>query len=156
VKQGRSRQFTSGIVNTLDRNLDSRFPFFETDDPKGWEVIDEYYRMKQIDYYRHRTGKGWHWLSPVVMTKQEWSAFHSALKHINPDCPMITLRVEPNKYPYEDEIWKVGQAFYCQPPQRLSASMCAWLNGEFGTFFKGDVKGTLQYVRYPLPEPITP
>ena len=107
MKKNRSNKYTTGICNTF-RDSELRVLFFELDrehliyEPE----IHKLYKDNELDYLVHRTGSmGLHFLSPTLMTKERWKEIMRCYKHINPKCPMTTLRVKPNKYPDEDGIW---------------------------------------------------
>lgn len=152
LKKNRSNIYTKGLSCTIqDSNL--RFPFFEIDlDHSVWlETVIHHYNKHKLDVLIHRTGKGWHFLSPTLITKEEWREFHKPIKHINPTCPMTTLRMLPNKYPNEMEIW-CNNVYYSHNNRNInSEELCNILNKTFNSHLKGDYKTKLIFVMYPLP-----
>lgn len=155
MKKGRSHIFTTGVCDILDSNRDKRFCFFELDEVGNRDhfirVLKAYSDM-YLDVLVHRTGRGWHFLSPTVVTLQKWQEFHSRLKDLNKKCPMTTLRTEANKYPDEHTVWGIAMAeFYGDDANKNSYTMARYLNETFGCNFKGDLAGNIKVVRYPLP-----
>ena len=134
---------------------DARFCLFELDEvgkTDKWFPILQAYADMYLDVLVHRTGRGWHWLSPTIVTKDQWKQFHARIKHINRECPMLTMRMEPNKYPNESTIWYISSAFmYGDDAKRNSKNFATYLNKLFGCNFKGDVEGDIELVHYPLP-----
>lgn len=154
LKLNRSNKYTRGLVVTMHDNP-YRFFFFELD--LNWQGY-AFGRVKQtyinhgLDLLIHRTGAGWHFLSPTLISKDEWKAFHQELKDLNKKCPMTTLRIEPNKYPDEKDIWYICDYFYCRFHDRPnSIELSQLLNKWFETKFEGTLKTDLKLVRYPLP-----
>jgi hypothetical protein len=156
LKKNRSNVYTKGITINANDN-DNRYVFFELDlDHKRFfsDVIHAY-RDYGFDYLCHRTGNGYHFISPCVVTKEEWKQFHSELKHINKKCPMTTLRWIPNKYPNESEIWFLSEYWKDECPiHAISIEMADLLNHTFGSEFVGDMHTKIEFVTYPLPFPL--
>lgn len=154
LKLNRSNTYTRGLVVTMHDNP-YRFFFFEIDRPFEDQVFEEIVRLYKthgMDLLIHRTGNGWHFLSPTLISHDEWKAFHEELKHINKKCPMTTLRIEPNKYPQEQEVWYINDAYYCRFHDRPnSVELAQLLNHWFDTKFEGTISTDLKKVRYPLP-----
>ena len=153
LKHDRSNRFTQGIVCTL-KDSKSRFCFFEIDlaDQHYGDAVLAQYRLFKLDVLWHRTGNGRHFLSPTCVSKEIWKAFMEPLKHINPKCPMTTLRIKPNKYPNEEQIWYNYAYFTNRNLSRNSQEMCRLLNRLFHTSFLGNVQTELKFVWYPLPK----
>jgi len=154
MKKNRSNKFTQGIVITNYTN-NKRFLFFELDKPLNQahfsRVVDVYLRFG-CDVLIHRSGNGWHFISPTLLDLQEWREAIKALKDINKKCPMTTLRWIPNKYPNESEIWYNNE--YRRDPnnfRRNSDEFSKLLNHVFHSRFTGLVQTELKFVRYPLP-----
>ena len=84
MKKNRSNKFTQGIVITNNTN-DKRFLFFELDKPFNFEdhhkVYDVYLRFG-LDLIIHRTGNGWHFLSPTLIDLETWKEAMKVLKEI--------------------------------------------------------------------------
>ena len=151
---------TDGICTTFeDEQLDdSRLLFFEIDGllsevAQDVETVLLQYVTNGMDVFMHRTGKGFHFISPTIIGKVQWKRIMENLKHINPKCPMTTMRWKPNKYPNEKEVWFSGKAHYEEKRERVnSIEMCNLLNKTFGTHFNGDISSTPKRVKYPLPQ----
>ena len=154
MKKNRSNKFTQGIVITNHTN-NYRFLFFELDKPLNElhfsQIIDVYLRFG-CDVLIHRTGNGWHFLSPTLLDLRSWKEAMKQLRDINKKCPMTTLRWIPNKYPQESEIWYHNE-YRINPHNiwRNSDEFSKLLNQVFHTQFTGTVKTELKFVRYPLP-----
>jgi len=150
---------TDGICITSKDSDNLRLFFFELDGAmsevhEDIESVIGQYVENQMDFFMHRTGKGFHFISPTLITKQRWKNIMEKLKHINPKCPMTTLRWKPNKYPNEKEVWFTGKAHYCdteRQPMVNSKQMCNLLNTTFGTYFRGEIDFEPKRVKYPLP-----
>ncbi len=154
-KKNRSNRFTNGLAITNKTN-DARFFFFETDRPFNKEHFDrlvDVYRHFELDVVVHRTGNGWHWLSPTLLSKKGWKTVMDNVKDINTKCPMTTLRIEPNKYPNEKDIWFTTSVWYNADQHIYSNSieLANELNVWFKTKFRGFMNTELKFVRYPLP-----
>ena len=78
----------------------------------------------------------------------------SVVKDVNTKCPMITLRIEPNKYPNENEIWYSNDCgYHCECPQLANSdALVNRLNFWFGTDFVGELPTILRFIKYPLPK----
>ena len=87
-----------------------------------------------------------------MIDKIYWKYLHKDLRHINPDCPMLTLRVQPNKYPNEDLVWYNSHVVNeLAPTEQNNLQVCNYLNKIFGSKFFGTGAGEMKTVRYPLP-----
>jgi len=154
LKKNRSDKYTKGIAITNNSN-DLRFPFFDLDFDfqSSFGVVEYNYRDIGLDYLIHRTGNGYHFISPTLLNKEEWKEFHEPIKRINPECPQTTLRWLPNKYPDENDVWFIAKPVYSnQCFYRNSYEMCCLLNTTFGSDFRGAIETDLKFVRYPLPK----
>lgn len=154
LKKNRHGPWTRGLAITNHSN-DQRFCFFEIDNPFNplifYEIIDTYRRFG-LDLCIHRSGHGIHFLSPTLVSKEVWKGFHVTLKHINPKCPMTTLRIHANKYPDEAAIWFSGiQCHYFNYDRRNSIELSQLINKWFESQFTRDIHTDLKFVRYPLP-----
>ena len=115
------------------------------------KVMDVYQRFG-CDLIVHRTGNGWHFLSPTLLSLRDWKEAMTELKDINPKCPQSTLRWIPNKYPNESEIWfSFEHRNNTHNIRRNSTELSQLLNKTFKTDFMGEVTTELKFVRYPLP-----
>ena len=154
MKKNRSNKFTQGIVITNHTN-ELRFLFFEIDKPLNQahmsKVIDVYQRFG-CDLLIHRTGNGWHFLSPNLHDLQKWKEAMTQLRDINKKCPMTTLRWIPNKHPNEDQIWFTNE-YRIDPNniRRNSHELSQLLNHVFKTPFEGTITTELKMPWYPLP-----
>ena len=96
MKKNRSNIFTDGICNTLKDDKNLKMVFFEFDDKNldGFYVTtrdghDEYMKIKntyekfELDYFIHRTGNGYHFLSPTLIDRILYKKFMNVLKDIN-------------------------------------------------------------------------
>ena len=121
-------QFTIGLVNLpilLDLNnkpvkvLDikkqkmkyatipnMRYPYFELDSSRGMNPVLQSYKERNIPVYVHRTMRGYHFLSTVAMQTDDYLAWIKPLMHFNPKCPMVTLRIKPNKWIGESKVFQ--------------------------------------------------
>jgi len=155
LKNNRSSRFTSGLVCTIADHPDKRLFFFELDKEhrEFYQEICTLYEMEELDYIVHRTGGGgFHFISPTMIDKIYWKYLHKDLRHINPDCPMLTLRVQPNKYPNEDLVWYNSHCVNeLAPTEQNNLQVCQYLNKIFGVKFLGTGAGEMKTVRYPLP-----
>lgn len=84
-----------------------RYPMFETDDKtkEHFDIMLEHYKVWNIPVYYHESMRGWHWLSVKPMHQSSYETFINEIKYINPDCPLTTIRIKPNKWIDEDKIW---------------------------------------------------
>lgn len=131
--------FTTGIVNLpilLDNNTnkpimeynqdkkrfkykviqDMRYPFFELDtkDEKPlYKVLDAYAHL-DIPVYVHETMRGYHFLSLHKLHKIEYAEWIRPLMKLNPKCPMVTLRIKPNKWIGEKEVFRKGNIIHSE------------------------------------------
>ena len=154
MKKNRSNKFTQGIVITNNTN-NLRFLFFELDkplNPTHFSLILDVYQRFGCDVLIHRTGNGWHFLSPTLLDIPTWKEAMSQLRHINKKCPMTTLRWIHGKYPNESEIWFTSQhRDNTHNIRRNSLELSQLLNKTFKTDFEGIIETELKFVRYPLP-----
>ena len=154
MKPNRSNKFTTGLCNTFS-DSELRCFFFELDKEhlEHYDTVIDVFDDYELDYILHKTGSGgYHWISPTMITKLQWREMMSQVRHINPKCPMTTLRVEPNKHPNEDMIWYTCMQSNWKGNIKLnSREMCFYLNKIFGTQLTGEIPTTLKIVRYPLP-----
>lgn len=97
---------------TLRPKLNSnwRYLFWEIDNQDEellYEVL-EIYRFMKLPVYVHKTMRGYHFLSvkPIQDNVFQWCI--SNIRRTNIKYPPLTLRIKPNKYPNEKEIWNEG------------------------------------------------
>lgn len=154
MKPNRTNVFTQGVCDIIANDKDRRLCLFEIDsfNPNDIKRIEANYQEYGLDVLKHRTQMGFHYLSPSIVSRDTQKAFHGAIKDINPECPMTTLRIEPNKYPNEADIWFASAvAKNASNASRNSTEMCDLLNRIWGVDFRGSQKGSIKLVRYPLP-----
>ncbi len=154
LKQNRSNRYTKGLVCTYaDSPLRSFFFELDKEHREFYQDVCNLYALEELDYIVHRTGGGgFHFISPTMIPVLAWKSLHAELKEINKECPMTTLRIEPNKYPNEDLVWYNSHAEVMNADEsENNLEMCQYLNKIFGVKFVGKAKGTMKIVRYPLP-----
>lgn len=104
--------WTSGIVNVpLSPKLkDSRYTLFEIDTKnvntvhKVLEIYDSYLGS----VYVHETLNGFHFYNLTPIDKKLYGEIIRQIKPINPECPLTTLRLLPNKWENEARYWNKG------------------------------------------------
>lgn len=155
MKKNRSKIYTKGLCCTFN-DTDKRICLFECDFEHRDAIpyVLDVYRIFGLDVLYHRTGCGWHFISPTLVGLETWKDFHNHLKHINPKCPMTTLRIVPNKHPNEADIWY--QSYYKINRDDCtfynSIEICDLLRKWFGDIpFTGEYLTSPKIVRYPLP-----
>lgn len=126
-------QFTLGLVNLpilfdlnnkpvkvldIEKNRlkyktipDMRYPYFELDSGRGMAIVLRSYSDLHFPVFVHRTMRGYHFLSPIAMSTDDYLKWLKPLIHFNPKCPMVTLRIKPNKWIGETELWQEWQIF---------------------------------------------
>ncbi len=159
-------KISSGINHTLEKTdpnyANYRFFFFETDKPYNQEHftrIIKTYESHRLDLLIHNTGGGGqHFISPTLITVKEWKRMIDELKDINPRFPALVLRLIPNKYVDEAEVWRKSKVYTFEGSGYTdlntfanSFELCNLLNKGFGSQFKGLVKTDLKIRTYPLP-----
>ncbi len=151
---------TTGLALT-NYTTDQRFFLFEIDINSGEvrERIINVYRHNGLDLLEHRTGLGWHYLSPTLLSKETWRKIRDELKDINVDCPMITLRLEPNKYINEDQVWYLYKWYNFNTCRNNSIECVNKLNSIWPIpddclhiYLHSNVHTDLKIVPYPLPK----
>ena len=152
---------SKGINHTLEKTDPNyatyRFFFFETDKPYNQEHytrIIKTYESHNLDLLVHNTGGGGlHFASPTLISVHEWKEMMDELKDINPRFPGLCLRLIPNKYVDEYELWFRANVGYAHELNFLTNSreLCLLLNKGWGTDFHGLVTTRLKIRKYPLP-----
>ena len=154
LKPNRSNRYTTGLVCTFADRPERCF-FFELDKEhrEFYQDVCNLYELEGLDWIVHRTGGGgFHFISPTMITKEHWLAMHEELQEINKECPMTTLRMEPNKYENENQFWYNSHTEVLNAPTcDNNLQMCNYLNRIFGSKFIGTGAGEMKTVRYPLP-----
>lgn len=94
----------------LKRKTEFRYVFFELDSLATDELnyVLQTYKAFELPVYYHRTMRGWHFLSVKPIEENSYHACMNLIKHLNTACPHITLRIRPNKWVGEMQIFKVG------------------------------------------------
>lgn len=154
LKLNRSSRFTTGLVCTFADRPERCF-FFELDKEhrEFYQDVCNLYELEGLDWIVHRTGGGgFHFLSPTMISKEDWKILHKELAEINKDCPMTTLRMKPNKYPNEELVWYNShtEVLNADTPKN-NYQICTYLNQIFGSKFVGTGAGEMILVKYPLP-----
>ena len=144
--------YTKGLVNQIDKDKNKKMFFFEIDshDIKLVDLILEVYEKYELTVVYHKTKMGYHFISPTLLNLTMWKMIHKELIDINPTCPMITLRVEGNKYPNElNYFYKAGVKINCHQEKNVK-SICLFLNKvfDFEPKLGGLIEGDLQLVSY--------
>ena len=143
---------TLGLVNQVDKNKNKKLFFFEIDNhtQKDLDLVLVTYKKYNLTVLFHPTKMGYHFISPTLLTLDEWKTIHKELIHLNRKCPMITLRCLANKYENESDY------FYTYEVRNDSTftdfrnvkSVCTFLNKTFGSDIIGKLKGEIQTVKY--------
>ncbi len=158
----RTRDKTSkGINHTFEKSdplyEDYRFLFFETDKPynqEDYSKIIKVYDSHKLDLFVHNTGGGGqHFISPTIITVEEWKDCMNPLKKINPRFPALVLRILPNKYVDEMKRWEQSKDVFHLPENILSNSfeLCNLLRKYFGSKLHGMIRTDIKIRNYPLP-----
>jgi len=156
--------YTKGLVcSILDKdgkkNSNLKLFFFEIDshDKDLVNIILALYQNHNLDVIFHKTKKGFHFISPTLISLEKWKYCHSLLLEINPKCPQICLRIMGNKYPNEYEYFykaqvRINKNMYNFPhnPDKNVKSVCLLLNKifDFEPKLKGNIIGDLVQVSY--------
>lgn len=125
-----SWRFTTGIVNLptikdkdghtvmWDKNNNGRlvpkgdptrrYLFFELDikDKQTFDYVISVYQSNGLSVYWRESGKGYHFISLDPLPVDKWKLLVSILRPYNLNYPPITIRIKPNKYVNEAELWK--------------------------------------------------
>lgn len=147
---------TEGICCSCNPPSQMRFFLFELDGAMSEikhdiEKVVAAYVQNNLDMLMHKTGNGYHFLSPTLISRGLWSTMMKELRPLNPKCPMTTLRWLPNKHPNEREIWTIAKAHYAVGTMtKNSNSFCNLLNKVFGTSFVGGRPESPKRVLYPI------
>ncbi|MDE1866918.1 MAG: hypothetical protein KGI08_04305 [Thaumarchaeota archaeon] len=159
MKGDRDNKWTTGICDIIDDDRNKRVCFFEIDGFNAlelFEVIGQYYKFG-LDVLVHRTGNGFHFLSPTMVNLTRWKEFHDPLRHINSECPMVCMRIEANKWPDEEKMWKNVMYFQFtrNPEMENIRDITIQLEKYFLVNISGRMTGKIKMNRYPLPTKIT-
>ena len=154
-------KMSKGINHTFEKKdpkyNDYRFLFFETDKPyvqEDYSKIIKVYDSHKLDLLVHNTGGGGqHFISPTIITVEEWKNCIDSLKEINPRFPALVLRILPNKYVDEDKKWLQWKVALEFEENILSNSfeLCNHLRSWFGCKLVGIIRTDLKIRNYPLP-----
>lgn len=107
-------RFARGIVNVHpdSKYSDMRYCFFELDSPVSLDIVSrimESYGDLDVPLYMHTTGTsdymGWHFVSDKLVHKDIYSKWFKSIHNYNLECPMMTLRITPNKWVGEKWSW---------------------------------------------------
>jgi len=128
-----------------------RYLFFELDslDEVDFGIIYEAYFKNRLPFYVHRTMRGYHFLSVKPIAKELHAKIMKSIKPLNPDCPHITIRIKPNKWIGEREVFKVDavlsittEAYYTEKTYQLKK----WMERQF----IGLIRKNYKVVNYPF------
>lgn len=99
---------TGKIVPKLDSS--SRYLFFEIDElnQSSFDEVMNLYKEFHLPVYVHRSMRGFHFLSVQPIAKELYQNLIKRIKHLNPKCPHVTIRIEPNKWQGEKHVWCDG------------------------------------------------
>lgn len=94
----------------MKRQTKMRYLYFELDtlEEDAINQVLEIYKFANLPVYYHRTMRGMHFLSIKPINENLWLFWLSKIKHLNPACPHVTLRIKPNKWVGEKDIWLQG------------------------------------------------
>lgn len=86
---------------------DYRYLFWEIDNKEESELdkVLAIYNYLLLPVYVHETMRGYHFISIKPVRKDVWQYAISKLRETNLSYPPITLRILPNKYEGESEVW---------------------------------------------------
>lgn len=89
-------------------NPDLRYLFFELDslDEKQLREVLSVYFFNDLPVLYHRTMRGYHFISIKPISNELHAKLISSIKHLNTECPHVTIRIKPNKWKNEDEVFK--------------------------------------------------
>lgn len=94
----------------LKRMTDYRYTFFELDttDSDQFNFVVGIFQQYSLPVYFHRTMRGWHFFSIKPIRSALYQEVMRHLKPLNVACPHVTLRVQPNKWVGEMQVFKMG------------------------------------------------
>lgn len=94
----------------LKRISEYRYLFFELDslDSDQFNFVLDVYKKYQLPVYYHRSMRGWHFLCVKPVKEDIWQTALTEIKPLNMACPHITLRIKPNKWIGEMQVFRVG------------------------------------------------
>ena len=85
-----------------------RYPFFELDNYGYFLKVMSAYEDLKLPVYAHKTMRGYHFISLVALQKECYAQWIKPLMKYNPKCPMVTLRIKPNKWVDEQKVFQTG------------------------------------------------
>lgn len=105
---------------TLHPKIDSdyRYLFWEIDTKEDsiLQQVLKIYDFLNLPVYIHETVMGYHFLSVKPILKEKFAWAIRELRHTNEKYPPFTLRIKPNKYVGEENIffngWIIAKAFH--------------------------------------------
>lgn len=142
--------WTTGLVN-VPKNpelKDCRYTLFELDSKRIPDVrkILEVYTEMLGSVYIHELINGFHFYNLKPISKTIYWDIIKEIKQLNPECPLTTLRIIPNKWRNEQKFWSKS-AIVGYPDEKLE-EFRRWLEG--GHYHM--ISNNYQTVRYPLEE----
>lgn len=98
---------------TIKTKVVDRYLFFELDnkDPQQIDTVLAVYKMNNIPVYYHETMRGYHFMSVKPIREELYHKLLSQIKPLNVLCPHVTLRIKPNKWVGEREVFKSGHVW---------------------------------------------
>ena len=87
-----------------------RYVFFELDElnDKLVSFVLSVYQDYRLPVYYHRTMRGWHFFCVKPVDEPTYHEIMNKLKPLNMACPHVTMRIRPNKWVGEPEVFKIG------------------------------------------------
>ena len=151
----RKGKWTKGLTVKVPNDDNMRYMLFELDYEhlEFYDLVKNVFWSFELDLLIHKTGSGgYHFISPTVITKDQWKKIHNRLENINKKCPMTCLRMIPNKHPNEADIWyRTDCITHFENYNFNSKQMCQYLNKVFGTNLLGSLDYDINIVSYRLP-----
>lgn len=86
-----------------------RYVFFELDTLME-DIVDcviQVFKDYRLPLYYHRTMRGWHFFCVKPVNEELYHEIMNRLKPFNMDCPHVTMRIRPNKWIGEPEIFRI-------------------------------------------------
>ena len=80
----------------------------DTTDKDVLSIVLQVYKGLNLPVYVHRSLRGYHFLSVKPIQESTWLVAITTLRHTNQTYPPISLRINPNKYEGEKDIFYEG------------------------------------------------
>lgn len=124
-------------------DVSKRFLFFELDDDDAFKMynphtpfVDAFNHVKDtyvnanLPVWIHKTMRGFHFFSLEPLEKDRYYLLMKQIKHLNPKCPMVTIRIKPNKWIGERKIWSQG-SIIAKDFNKPLADLREWMQREY-------------------------